>query len=73
MMFIVMTEIGDDFDPWTKHRAGDFRTIGCSYSTLLFSEGNITGVIDSDNNTITVPWKDFQALLNDGSKNKSDN
>ena len=68
-MLMLMSKINYDSDVWGKQRLGDYCTIGCSYSTLLFTDGgNVSGIFNNNGEKTTMPWKDLQALLNDDSE-----
>jgi len=52
--------------------SGKFYTIGCSYSTLLYSKGNVTGILVSKSDVITMSWKELQPLLVCGCESNMD-
>jgi hypothetical protein len=72
VLLILMSRIDDVGNSWAGERHGDYLTIGCSTSILLFSEGNVTGRINTNGEEITVPWQDLQdKLLSAGSETDS--
>ena len=77
VMLVLMSKIDDDsdaYDGWGKQRLGDYCTIDCSYSTLLFTDtGNIAGIFNNYGEKTTMSWEELQVLLSNGSENKSNN
>ncbi|MDR1120365.1 MAG: hypothetical protein LBM08_05565 [Dysgonamonadaceae bacterium] len=72
-MLVLMSKIGGTSDSWTKQRIGDYCTMDCSVSTLLFSDrGEVTGFINTHGEKITVPWKELQELLSSSCRSNRD-
>ena len=63
-LLIMMTRIERvTFSCYHEVKRGHYEEIPCTYSILSLSEGYATGIINTDNKIISVPWYELQTLL----------
>ena len=64
-LLIMMTKLEHIFDSWSGQKIGDYCTLNCAFSILLYSKESVTGVINSFHTEATMLWREFELRLNE--------
>ena len=61
----IMRKIDDSsYSCYKGINRGDYEEVGCTYSTLMFSNGNVTGIINTNDTILTtVSWDELYMEL----------